>query len=150
MKKRYLWPGILTLLASVLFTASCGISDGDIGTVELQRSWELDSLYGADAREIPLSDSELHVLRFTGKNTFNGQTACNEYGGRYRAEADGAFVVHELASTDELCQDPNHSSRFLQGLSAATRFEWDQGQLTLHYGESGRLVFLERLEIQPG
>lgn len=73
---------------------------------------------------------------------FAGTTECNDHGGNHKAEADGDFEITNIASTDELCSDTDHSAEFLNGLTEAEHYELESGRLTLHYGKGGRLVFL--------
>ncbi len=138
------------LLALVLFIqiSGCSLIDNDNkeDPGDLLRAWELIAITDEEGNDIELFEGEVHTARFSRDGSLGGETACNSFGGEFKAERDGDIRISNLLTTDEACQEPNHSTEYLNGLGEANKFTVESGKLVLRYGTDGVLTFLERLE----
>lgn len=140
-------PFLLTCIL-LLSISGCSLFDNDNheNPENLLRPWELVSFTDEAGNAIELFEGEVHTVRFSKERTLGGETACNFYGGDFTAERDGDINITNLLSTEIACEQPNHSTEYLNGLAEANEFTLDNGRLVLRYGNEGELIFEERLE----
>lgn len=138
----------LFAFAILITISSCSLIDNDNreNPGDLLRAWELATITDVTGNTIELFEGEVHTVRFSGERTLGGETACNFYGGDFSAERDGDIRISNVLSTEIACEQPNHSTEYLNALAEANEFTLESGRLVLKHGSAGELVFLERLE----
>lgn len=138
------------LLLIFLLLMSCSVNNGNrLSSIEFQSSWELVSFIDEKGEELTLYDYEVHTLRFDknkNESELGGETACNFYGGKYRAFKNGTISIRDLAVTEALCRQPSWGDQFVIALVDVSEFNLSGGELVLKFGSKGKLKFLERLE----
>lgn len=127
---------------------SCSVNDGSqLSSIEFQSSWELVSFIDEKGEELILYDYEVHTLRFNkNESELGGETACNYYGGKYRAFKNGSMSIQNLVVTEALCRQPSWGEEFVNALVDVSEFNKNGGELILKFGSKGKLKFFERLE----
>lgn len=141
-------PSLLLTCILLVLMSGCSLFDNDNheNPGDLLRPWQLASITDEMGNDIELFEAEVHTVRFSSEGTLGGETACNFFGGDFTAERDGDIRITNLLSTEIACEQPNHSTEYLNGLAEAVEFTVGNGRLVLRYGKSGELIFEERLE----
>lgn len=88
-------------------------------------------------------------LYFSGKNTFSGYGACNNFKGRYRYDENGDFQISELAIEEKVCEPEKMAAeeRFMRTLRTARHLAIENGVLILRDEGSQPLAELGKAEV---
>jgi heat shock protein HslJ len=92
---------LIALIPIAVLVVSCGGARVDASGTTLDGRWELES-GTLDGASIPLVDG--HPITFNASGpAFNGNAACNQYGGLFAIEA-WEMTIHELTITEMACE----------------------------------------------
>jgi heat shock protein HslJ len=136
-KMKTLRISIITLIL-VISVCACVSGRQAVTTGIENTTWVLTSIN--DKRPL---DGARPTIQFND-GQLSGRAGCNAYGGSYQIEGD-AISFRALFSTEMACMDPEgvmeQERTFLDLLQTATRFELDDGVLTIFVGERPSMMF---------
>jgi heat shock protein HslJ len=111
------------------------------------QSPEDSSLSGTRWQLVAFGDTAIEfgtvTLEFVNETDVNGSGGCNSYGGTYETDGD-AIAFSEIISTLIACEDAaimEQEQSYFDALELAERFELDENELTIFYGDGQQLRF---------
>ena len=106
-------------------------------------SWALTS-YGTPDAETPVMAGTTITLAFLEGSRVAGSGGCNRYTSSYAVEGE-AITFSRVLSTRRFCEAEgvmDQERAYFDALETASRFELSGSQLTIEYGDGGRLIFI--------
>lgn len=126
--------GLTAVVAACAGDPFAGETDPDLVT----GSWVLERLVTEEGRSEPAAVAVRMIVDLEG---LRGVAGPNDFGGAYRAEVDGAFMVTDLVSTDVGGPGAVEGQRYLLAFGQATRYEVDTRELRVYTASGATLIF---------
>ncbi len=103
--------------------------------------WQLITLANIKGGQTELGD-QLYTAEFSAAGAITGRADCNSYFAEYDIPEWGLLQVSQVATTLVYCGEESLLEQYYAALQAAHSFELTPDQLTLHFADRGKLIYL--------
>ena len=131
-------PAFVVAMAAVMAACAGDPFAGETDPDLVAGSWTLERFLEEDGD----SEAAAVVVRMmVDLEGLRGVAGPNHFGGDYRAETDGTFLVTDLVSTAMGGPGAVEGDRYLRALGSAMSYEVDSRQLQVHTTSGATLIF---------
>jgi heat shock protein HslJ len=141
-------PAIILILVILAFTACLAGCTSTTPPGELiDNSWVLIAYNDGETGLVPVPSSIAATLSLQKNGQFTGNAGCNDYFGVYSVDG-GLLSIGQLGSTENYCLSAagimEFEQRYLSLLTETTRYNIDEGELTLSYYDERKLLVFRK------
>lgn len=126
-------------IACFAFAACSPTAESTGGSLE-GKTWQWTTSTAADGGSEAVENPEDHTLVFL-KGSFTVKADCNSVSGTWRSTDSGDLTLKPTSSTDKTCEPGSLSDAYVEDLSSAASYAFEDGKLVVTLADERTMTF---------